>query len=740
MKTNKFKAILVAIIALFALFFGVSSIKINSAEKSAHAAPTSFSLYLEGENQLLNTKGAKVSYKLKLNNPSGAPIWVTTFKINYDATCLTFVNGSTSIAGWAGNIKYNAKGYINIPLSGSTFDDQIFDRDITLATLNFEVNSPAATTYPFTFSDIAVGGIDTSTNKQMQHSVTGETFNLTFRAPNSDSSLKSGITVTGQNVTGSYDASTKTYTGKVPFGTSSVTVEATPNDSNATISGTGSFTLQAGQTNTKTVTVTAEDGSKTEYTVKIEREAGKTDSAIGSVTLKDASNKEIVLTQSGTTYSATIDSTDMNGLKLTATAHDADAKVLINGKNPTNYALDLKAGTNTIPITVTAQDGKTTTNYSVVITVNYIEGSDASMKSLSVKAGGSEVGSYDEATKTYTGNVENSISSVEIILQANDSKATVEGNGTWALVEGENTKTLTITAEDGTTKNTFTIKVTRASKSDIPGPGDETELGLSSLTVTSANGYSISLVKNGNSYSAQIAESNATGLTLNAVAKSTSAIIKINDQKVSSMPLSLSKGSNVYLIKVYSQDESKSETYTLTINVTDGSSVGPGIPVDPNDPNFLEIMKYAKFGGDLNLTLTKYDFMDLSTDSLLATVRISKDRFEFSIDYSANITVETVYGAEDSGEIINLTNGGKRVYFTSKPLQGNENYLAIKITDNDSGVSRTYIIKIIQENVGIPQALQIAAMVIVVIEIVLIVVIFVKIKKIKDSIKRENEK
>lgn len=58
----------------------------------------------------------------------------------------------------------------------------------------------------------------------------------------------------------------KNYTVGIPFTVDSLTVTATPEDEKATVSVTGSNTLQFGK-NTFTITVTAEDGSKSIYKV-----------------------------------------------------------------------------------------------------------------------------------------------------------------------------------------------------------------------------------------------------------------------------------------------------------------------------------------------------------------------------------------------------------------------------------------------------------------------------------------
>ena len=235
---NKFKSIMVAFTALLAILLGAITVDFG-ANKFA-SADTSFNLYLEGTSEYPTTKTGSVSMKLKLNNPSSAPIFGVQCKIHYDATCLTFVNATTSLSGWSGTVRYNSTGgYINIPLSAGQSSEQVYDTSITVATLNFTINTPSAQTYPFTIQDISVGGIDLSSGRAVEHAVTGQTFNLAFRTPNQDASLRSGVSVKASGVeVGSYNESTRTYTGTVPFKTTSVAISAIPNDVNATISGT----------------------------------------------------------------------------------------------------------------------------------------------------------------------------------------------------------------------------------------------------------------------------------------------------------------------------------------------------------------------------------------------------------------------------------------------------------------------------------------------------------------------
>ena len=96
-------------------------------------------------------------------------------------------------------------------------------------------------------------------------------------AASSDAAL-SALTVTGAAITPAFNAETLAYTASVANSVTSVTIDATANDSKATVSGAiGEQTLSVGA-NTFTVTVTAEDSATVKnYTITITRAAQQTE-------------------------------------------------------------------------------------------------------------------------------------------------------------------------------------------------------------------------------------------------------------------------------------------------------------------------------------------------------------------------------------------------------------------------------------------------------------------------------
>jgi len=87
--------------------------------------------------------------------------------------------------------------------------------------------------------------------------------------------------------------------------------------------------------------------------------------------------------------------------------------------------------------------------------------SDATLSSLTVSKG-TLTPAFDANTTNYTVAVANDTTSITISATANNSAANVSGTGTFSLNVGDNTFNVVITAEDGTTKKTYTLVVKRA--------------------------------------------------------------------------------------------------------------------------------------------------------------------------------------------------------------------------------------------------------------------------------------
>ena len=99
---------------------------------------------------------------------------------------------------------------------------------------------------------------------------------------------------------------------------------------------------------------------------------------------------------------------------------------------------------------------------SATVTIRSIS-HDATLASLSLS--GMDIGTFSGAATSYQASVSHSVRTTTVTATASHSAATVsiEPGPEVALAEGANQVTVRVTAEDGTTKKTYTVTVTRAS-------------------------------------------------------------------------------------------------------------------------------------------------------------------------------------------------------------------------------------------------------------------------------------
>ena len=153
---------------------------------------------------------------------------------------------------------------------------------------------------------------------------------------------------------------------------------------------------------------------------------------------------------------------DVDMVKVSAMAADSDAMVSGTGD------VDLMVGDNTVEVMVTAEDGTTMMTYTVM--VNRAASSDAYLSSLSLMGSdGMAIGLMDmdgmavdfaSGTMMYYASVSSDVTMATVSAMAMNSGAMVSGDtGDVDLMVGENTITVTVTAEDGTMM-TYTVMVT----------------------------------------------------------------------------------------------------------------------------------------------------------------------------------------------------------------------------------------------------------------------------------------
>lgn len=223
---------------------------------------------------------------------------------------------------------------------------------------------------------------------------------------------------------------------------------------------------------------------------------------------------------SGTTSYNLVVPWNATSVKFTAAANDAKATV-------SGLTCNLNTSPKACAITVKSESGK-----NKVYTVNVTKESkpedpkstDNKLKDLSSDVGNLSPAFNPDNTE-YTLTVPDGTTKVNFTANPNDGKATVTGT-TCDINDDNTTCTITVKAEDGTTKN-YEVKVTREKKEDppvvIPEPKDAS---LKSLDVS---GFSLSPVFNPNTTTYNMTVSNnVTSLDVTAIPNDETAKVEIS--------------------------------------------------------------------------------------------------------------------------------------------------------------------------------------------------------------------
>jgi len=231
---------------------------------------------------------------------------------------------------------------------------------------------------------------------------------------------------------------------------------------------------------------------------------------------------------------------------------------------------------------VTAQDGVITQTYTVSITVP--PSTDATLSSLKISKGTlSPV--FIRTTLGYTASVANTVASITVTPTANASVSTIKVNGAnvtsgtasgaITLNIGVNTINVAVLAQDGTTTETYTITVTKASNNAYLA-------NLSVQTATLSPAFAFKTL----AYTSSVPNSTSTVTVTPSVLDLTASSITVNGtavaNKTASNPIALAAGSTTTItVVVTAQDETTTATYTITITraATGADTYDPGISV-----------------------------------------------------------------------------------------------------------------------------------------------------------------
>lgn len=201
--------------------------------------------------------GDNITLTFSLN---GSGIFGASGTITYDVKQLTLVNvKQLATSPWV--VEFNDSNMV-------AYDNNLtnpINKNTSLFSLTFKVNNIAAGT------KVSVSISNTKTTDGSADTNIGTvSYSATVAAPLSTNNLLAGLKVNNATITPAFSPETLNYTAEVPFEVSKLNVTATAADSKAKVS-INSPTLTPNATTNVTITVTAENGSKRTYTIKVKR-------------------------------------------------------------------------------------------------------------------------------------------------------------------------------------------------------------------------------------------------------------------------------------------------------------------------------------------------------------------------------------------------------------------------------------------------------------------------------------
>lgn len=338
--------------------------------------------------------------------------------------------------------------------------------------------------------------------------------------------------------------------------------------------------------------------------------------------------------------------TDSDSMEISAVAQDNKATVSGTGKKSLSY------GKNTFNVVVKAENGSTKT-YTITINRNDNRSSNNYLKSL--KISNAKI-SFNKYTLNYNIVVDNTVDSIDIQVQPEDSKSSVRGTGKKDLNIYLNTYNVVVTAENGS-KRVYKINISRKDENGNAG-SLSTNNKLNSIEI---KGYNITFDPDTLKYSITV-DNTVEQVEISANVMDKNSTIKINNVD------KLTVGENLITIEVLSQS-GDTRTYEImvlrkdnvpvvsvkdvidTINKTTSKSIEVEIKDEENtlSSNILKELK----GKDIELKITKYE-----NDNIKYIWSISGKNIKEEFDFDTLVKFES----ENADKINELMNYAQSIY------------------------------------------------------------------------------
>ena len=285
-----------------------------------------------------------------------------------DTITLTFSAGGDDIYGGQGTVtfdesqlslnKYAAAslgGSWKVEITGNSFvfyDDSL-STPLGSTKAIFKVSFTVKELEPGTEISVSATGLKLSDASFSDSSFGTKTYTATVLPPLSDNCTLASLTVGNADISPAFSPEVTSYSASVPFTTSKLEVEAAAEHPGASVA-IKNTSLTAGATTNVTVTVTAENGTKKTYSIRVKRaqdpnyvpssNAGLSELTVEGLPLSPAFSPDVKQYYVWLPYETEV-------LVLAAKGADAKASVTIGN------AEGLQPGRTDIPVTVTAEDG-----------------------------------------------------------------------------------------------------------------------------------------------------------------------------------------------------------------------------------------------------------------------------------------------------------------------------------------------------------------------------------------------
>lgn len=444
---------------------------------------TSVTSGLESGSLALNVGDNTIEVKVTAQDGTTSQTYTVSInRISNDATlsALSLSSGTLSPVFESSSKSYtavvsNATGSITItPTSGNT-----------RSTIEAQVNSGG---YSAVNSGTASGNLGLNIGNNIiqvkvtaQDGTTTDMYTLTVLRPSDNANLLA-LSTTAGTLSPVFSEEVTGYAVAVANEVSSVTLTPVSKQADATIT-VNATALSSGMasapvnlnvgSNTIITEVTAQDGStKKSYTLTITRATGVSSIANLAGLSLNTGTLNPAFAAGTSNYTATVPYSS-SSITLRPVVEQVNATVKVNnitvGSGAASGAIALNVGMNTITTEVTAQDGITQKTYTVIVT-RTAPATIANLSALSLSAGALDK-TFEASVSSYNVFVDNTTTSTTLTAGREHAGASIRINGSLVqdrqasgqlnLAVGVNTISVQVTAEDGTTIKTYTIKVTR---------------------------------------------------------------------------------------------------------------------------------------------------------------------------------------------------------------------------------------------------------------------------------------